>query len=314
MKFFKLIRFPNLLIIALVQYLMRMAIMSPVLEQNGYALQMSELEFALLVLSTCMLAAAGYVINNYFDRRADMITKPDEVVVGKSINRRFAILLHSFLNGVATLLGFYLCYRIGIYKIAVVYVFVPLLLWYHSSYFKNKPLIGNLLVSGFVALIPLLVPLFEIPLLNREYHEGVREILISFSTMFKGVFLFSSFAFLMSLIFEILKDIAGYEGDLECNRRTLVVVLGIKKARDVITALILVTLSVSTIILIIHFHNWITIAYYSVLVLLPFILFILKLMNAKTSKDFHKAQIYPKIIMMAGILYTIVAYYFITQA
>jgi 4-hydroxybenzoate polyprenyltransferase len=313
MAFLKLMRFPNLLIIALVQYLMRLAIMSPVLEKYGYSLQMSELEFALLVLSTCLLAAAGYVINNYFDRRSDMINKPDEVVVGKVINRRLAILWHFLLNGLAVVIGFYLCYRMGIYKVGIVFVIVPTLLWFYSSYFKNRVLIGNILVAGFVALIPLLVPLFEIPLLKREYHEGIVEIMTGFSTLFKGVFLFSVFAFLMTLMYEMLKDIAGYEGDLECNRRTLVVVLGIRKARNLITALIVGTLSMSTIILIIHFHNLITIVYYVAFILPPFTLFIIKLMNAKTDADYRKAQIFPKIIMMAGILYTFVAYYFITQ-
>jgi 4-hydroxybenzoate polyprenyltransferase len=168
-------------------------------------------------------------------------------------------------------------------------------------------------VAGFVALIPLLVPLFEIPLLRREYHEGILQIVTGFSTLFKGVFLFSTFAFLMSLMYEILKDIAGHEGDMECNRRTLVVVLGIRKAKNYLTALIIGTLAISTIILIIHFHNLITIAYYIVFILTPFTLFIIQLMNAKTSTEFHKVQVYPKIIMMAGILYSLVAYYFITQ-
>ncbi|MCF8373381.1 MAG: geranylgeranylglycerol-phosphate geranylgeranyltransferase [Bacteroidales bacterium] len=313
MAFLKLIRFPNLLIIALVQYLMRLAIMSPSLESYGYSLQMSELEFALLVISTCLLAAAGYVINNYFDRRSDMINKPDEVVVGNVINRRYAILWHFILNGIAVVIGFYLCYRIGIYKVGIVFVIVPTLLWFYSSYFKSRVLIGNILVAGFVALIPLLVPLFEIPLLKREYHEGILEIVSSFSTLFKGVFLFSVFAFLMTMMYEILKDISGYEGDQECNRRTLVVVLGIKKARNILTAIIIGTLSMSTIILVIHFHNLITIVYYSLFILLPFTLFIIQLMNAKESDEYRRIQIFPKIIMMAGILYSLVAYYFITQ-
>lgn len=313
MAFLKLIRFPNLLVIALVQYLMRLAIMSPVLEQYGYSLQMSELEFALLVVSTCLLAAAGYVINNYFDRRSDTINHPEQVLVGNVINRRLPIFLHFMLNGFATLLGFYLCYRIGIYKIAAVYIFVPALLWFYSSYFKNRILIGNILVAGFVALIPLLVPLFEIPLLKREYHEGILEIISSFSTLFKGVFLFSVFAFLMSLIYEILKDIAGHEGDLECNRRTLVVVLGIRKTRNILTALIIGTLTMSTVILVIHFHNLITIVYYALFIVLPFTFFIIQIMNAKESDEYRKVQIFPKIIMMAGILYTLVAYYFITH-
>lgn len=313
MAFLKLIRFPNLLIIALVQYLMRLAIMSPALEMYGYSLQMSELEFALLVISTCLLAAAGYVINNYFDRRSDMIVKPDKVVVGNVINRRLAMLWHFILNGLAVIIGFYLCFRIGIYKVGIVFVLVPALLWYYSSYFKNRVLIGNILVAGFVALIPLLVPLFEIPLLKREYHEGILQIVTGFSTLFKGVFLFSVFAFLMTMMYEILKDISGYEGDLECNRRTLVVVLGIKKARNILTAIIIGTLSMSTIILVIHFHNLITIVYYSLFILLPFTLFIIRLMNAKESDEYRKIQIFPKIIMMAGILYSLVAYYFITQ-
>ncbi|MEA3444179.1 MAG: geranylgeranylglycerol-phosphate geranylgeranyltransferase [Bacteroidota bacterium] len=314
MAFLKLIRFPNLLIIALVQYLIRFAIMSPVLQQNGYELQMGNFEFVLLVVSTCLFAAAGYIINNYFDRRSDMISKPDDVVVGTKINRRLAIVLHFVFNGIGVVMGLYLCYRIGIYKIGLVFVVVPTLLWYYSTWLKNKVLIGNILVAGFVALIPLLVPLFEIPLLENEYREGLREIVFSFSTLFKGVFLFSVFAFLMSLMFEILKDIADFEGDKECNRNTLAISLGITKTRNVLATLIIVTLSISTLILIIHFHNLITILYYVIFIVPPFTVFILKLMNAKKSGDYRKMQIFPKMIMMAGILYTFIAYYFITQS
>ncbi len=309
MAFLRLIRFSNLLIIAFVQYVIRYAIVSPILQRNGYELQIKDFEFALLVISTCFIAAAGYIINNYFDRRSDMISKPSEVVIGKNINRRLALVLHFLFNGIAVVMGFYLCYRIGIYKVGIIFIIVPTFLWYYSTYFKNKILIGNILVALFVALIPMMIPLFEIPLLQQNYQQGMVKILYNVSALFKGVFLFSTFSFLMTLIYEILKDIADFHGDKEVNRQSLAIKFGIEKARNILAAIIIITLSLSTVILILHFSNQITIMYYSIFIVPAFTIFIIKLMNAKQSIDYRKIQLFPKIIMVAGILYSFVAYY-----
>ncbi|MCF6185104.1 MAG: UbiA family prenyltransferase, partial [Bacteroidales bacterium] len=99
--FLKLIRIKNLIIIAATQYLMRYAVIFPILESRGYKSQFSDFNFFLLVLTTILLAAAGYAINDYFDTKTDLINRPETVVVGKHINRRHVMTLHIIFNTVA---------------------------------------------------------------------------------------------------------------------------------------------------------------------------------------------------------------------
>ena len=116
----RLVRIHNLFIIALVQYLMRWSIIYPILRINNYELQISDFHFFLLVLSTIFFAAAGYIINDYFDRKTDTFNRPKKVLIGRKIDRRVAMFLHMFFNIFAIVLGFFVAYKIGIYKLGFV--------------------------------------------------------------------------------------------------------------------------------------------------------------------------------------------------
>src|SRR4051812_24932775 len=101
LAFLKLIRFPNLLIMAFTQYMVRWFLLIPTLELKKHDLdysilnvQMTEFDFFLLVLSTVMIGAAGYIINDYFDVRIDGVNRPDTNLVGKQIKRRVAMGMH----------------------------------------------------------------------------------------------------------------------------------------------------------------------------------------------------------------------------
>lgn len=111
---FSLVRFPNLLIIAFTQYAMRYLIMEPLLPSDSFELQFGDFQFALLVFSTMLIAAAGYIINDYFDTRADLINKPERVVVGVAISRKVAMILHMILNIAGVGIGIYLAFYVGL--------------------------------------------------------------------------------------------------------------------------------------------------------------------------------------------------------
>ena len=166
--YLKLIRYQNLLIIAVTQYLMRWSIIYPILKVNNFHLQFSEFNFFLLVLSTIFLAAAGYVINDYFDRKTDLLNRPDTVIVGTVIKRRVAMILHIVINIIGIGLGFYILLSIGIYKLGFIYIIIAGILWYYSTSYKRHFLIGNIIVALLTALVPLMVVLYEIPLLNKS--------------------------------------------------------------------------------------------------------------------------------------------------
>ena len=141
--FLRLIRINNLLIVLLTLYAMRYGILIPILEFYGYPPILSELQFIFLALSFVFLTGAGYVINDYFDRRADMINRPNSVVLGKKLKRRWGILFHTIFNLIAILCGFAVSYSVGLWWLGFVFVGISIILWGYSVSFKKKTLISN---------------------------------------------------------------------------------------------------------------------------------------------------------------------------
>src|SRR6056297_2955401 len=183
-SFLSLIRLPNLLIIALTQFAMRYLIVEPLLPSPSFTLQFDDLHFMLLVMGTIFIAAAGYIINDYFDIRTDRINKPAKVVVGETIDRRTAMILHSLLNILGIGIGVYLSLHIGILALSFIFFFTAGLLWFYSTNYKRQFLIGNLIVAFLTAMVPFIVVLFEIPMLNKEYGK----IMLEYNSNFNYIF------------------------------------------------------------------------------------------------------------------------------
>lgn len=298
----KLIRWQNLLIIAALQYLIRWFVVFPLVNANGFELQMSELDFLLMVFSTVFITAAGYVINDYFDRPTDMVNRPDTVVVGTKIKRRVAMILHIVFNVAGVLLGTYLAYKSGILAISVVFVVTAGLLWYYSTTYKRQFLIGNIIVAVLTAMVPLMVVIFEIPLLNKIYFEFL-EPGSDFMVIFYFVLGVAYFAFLTTLIREIIKDVEDLEGDNAYDRNTLPIVVGVKNTKIIILLLITLTIASVFYIFFVYLRDHYSFVYITVAVVLPLLFLALKLIKADSKKDYHFLSNFSKIIMLLGILY-----------
>ncbi|MCK4746009.1 MAG: UbiA family prenyltransferase, partial [Bacteroidales bacterium] len=147
MTFLKLIRFQNLFIIAATQYMMRLFIVVPILAVNGFEPQLDHFHFFLLVFSSIAITAAGYVINDYFDMKTDLLNRPSTVIVGRKISRRWAMILHIVLNTTGVFTGVYLSWYVGMPGFGLAYVLAAGLLWFYSTTYKRQFLIGNLIVS-----------------------------------------------------------------------------------------------------------------------------------------------------------------------
>ncbi|MEO6303412.1 MAG: UbiA family prenyltransferase, partial [Bacteroidia bacterium] len=145
--FLKLIRTENLVMIALTQILLRYFVMQKILNQNNIPLELDNALFYLVVLSTVLIAAAGYIINDYFDMKTDLINHPDTVVVGKVIKRRVAIILHITFTFVGIVIGMYAALKTGYLRLAIFHIVAATLLWFYSTHFKKQLLVGNLVVS-----------------------------------------------------------------------------------------------------------------------------------------------------------------------
>jgi len=306
----KLVRFQNLLIVAITQYLMRFAIIRPILLLINFKLQLGEFDFFILVLSTVCLTAAGYVINDYFDTRTDFYNKPDKVIVDRLISRRSAMALHIVLNVIGVLGGFYVSYKIGHIKFGFIFILITGILWYYSTTYKRQFLIGNLLVALMTALVPLLVIIFEMPLLVNTYADILIAENTNLNLIIYWILAFSFFAFITTLIREIIKDTEDYEGDSAFGRNTMPILLGINY-----TKLIVVILCGGTLVSIILIYlrelqgSPLTFWYLLVTQVLPFIYLIYRIIKAKSKKDYHFASSLMKWIMLGGLLFSLVAAY-----
>lgn len=314
---FRLIRFPNLVIIVATQYAMRYLLMEPLLPSDDFNLQFGDVQFFLLVLSTVFIAAAGYIINDYFDTRADLINKPSRVVVGIQISRREAMTMHAMLNIVGLGIGIYLAFYVKLPVLSFVFLMATGLLWFYSTNYKRQFLVGNLSVAFLTGLVPLMVVLFEIPMLNREYGAVMLRHNTNFNYMIAWVGGFSFFAFLTTLIREVIKDAEDFEGDRAYGMKTVPIVLGSFWTKLSLVLLIgftmamLVYLLVKYIIFSVEPADYISLIYFVLFLLAPLILLILQVILAKDKKGYHRASNLIKLIMLTGILYSVLVFYLV---
>ena len=307
--FLKLIRLQNLLVIAFTQYMVRWCLVYPILKTRGFELQLSNFHFFLLVLSTVMIAAAGYVINDYFDVRIDKVNKPERLVIGKGVKRRVAMGAHTVINVIAILISLYVAHAIGAWKLGLIYFICALGLWFYSTTFKRQFLIGNIVIATFTALVPLVVGIFDLIPCYTTY------LIVDYSISFKDIIWYvvavSFFAFITTLLREIIKDIEDYEGDREYGCQTMPIVIG--KNSSKIVAIIIAS---ATMICLgyIQFHLWksndiLSYNYFTIALQIPFAFLIFKIAKASTKKEFRFAGNTAKFIMLMGICYLFIFAY-----
>ncbi len=187
------------------------------------------------------------------------------------------------------------------------------ILWFYSTTYKRQFLIGNVIVAILTALVPLMVLLFEIPLLREKYGLLMTELQANFNYIILWVIAFSFYAFLLTLIREIIKDIEDFEGDRAYGHNTLPIVLGVMNSKIIIITFILLT-QFSLIYVYFRFlKDTITLIYFSVFLIIPLLILLFKIFVANDKRDYHIASNLSKIIMLAGILYALVANYLILQ-
>ena len=274
LAFLKLIRTFNLIILAFTQYMCRYFIIGKG-TVSLYEIA-TDWKFFLLVLCTVFVAAAGYIINDYYDVKIDLINKPKRVVLGKVLHRRIALVSHFILNTLACLFAFFLGW-----KIFTIIVLTTMLMWFYANQLKRTALIGNLLISVLTGL-SVYMPVFL------------------FGTGQKTLLLYAFFAFFISLIREIIKDMEDMKGDEEFGCKTLPIIWGIRKTKVVIYIVSFLFVSSISMILI---HTELTIQLYFLIFPTPlFIWLLIKLSKADTSTQFLKLSFLCKWIMVAGVV------------
>jgi 4-hydroxybenzoate polyprenyltransferase len=314
--FLKLIRWQNLLIVILTMILIRYAVIAPLIGKTGVilanggeeeiplTLQFPWYDFILLVMATVFITAGGYVINDYFDIKTDLINK-GKVIVGTKVPRRKAMMWHNIFNIAGVAAGFYISWKAGYMMMGALFLIVSGLLYFYSASYKRQFLIGNLIVSILTAMVPLLVVFYEWPALYRYYAVNAVK-MPELNFIFYWVGGFALFAFLTNLTREIIKDIEDFEGDAAYGRNTLPIVAGLVTSKIVSVCLVILTIVLLYLAWYFFINDKITLIYLNAAIVVPLIFVIYKIAISKNREQLHSASTIMKIVMITGILYSVV--------
>lgn len=320
--FLKLIRWQNLLIVVATMVLMRYAVIEPLISKvtvvlfgsNGaevpMTLKMPWYDFVILVFSTICITAGGYVINDYFDIQTDLINR-GKVIVDARVPRRKAMMWHNILNVLGVAAGFYVSWKAGYFLLGTIFLIVSGLLYFYSASYKRQFLIGNLLVALLSAMVPMMVVFFEWPALYRFYFANALQV-PQLGFLFYWIGGFALFAFLTTFAREIIKDIEDLEGDQAYGRNTVPIVIGIQASKAVTVALTFITLMLLYVTWFFFLRDNYTLIYLSVTLAVPLIFIIYRVIAGQSRKHIHAASNAMKLVMLAGISYSLLVKAIIT--
>ena len=298
--FFKLVRWPNLLFIALTQILFRFFILRFVF-MNGpsgnESDQLSLLLFYLIVCASVFIAAAGYIINDYFDVNIDLVNKPSKLIIDRYIKRRWAIVLHIVFSFTGFLISCYVGYKLRNIYIPVFNLLAIVGLWFYSTTFKKKLLIGNVVISLLTAWVILVLTV-------SEHKFPVTPDDIYWRRLLKLSFMYAGFAFIISLVREVIKDMEDIRGDIKYGCKTMPIVWGLQVSKGFVAVWIIVMIGSITALqfYVIQLGWWLSALYSLLAIIIPLLYVLRKLYVAHTKKDFHRLSTVVKLIMLSGIL------------
>lgn len=300
--FFRLIRWPNLVFIALTQMLFYYCIIIPSLPQgyNDWPHKLTQPLFYILLTASVLIAAAGYIINDYFDINIDQVNKPDQMVLQKIINRRWAIFLHLLITIIGLALSLYVSIKTS-FIIIIANVICALLLWVYSTTFKKKLLSGNIIISGLTAWTVMVLYFAANTVITRNPAAGMYP---GMQTIYKFAALYAGFAFIISLIREVVKDIEDLQGDSRYNCKTMPIVWGVPAAKVFVGVWLVVLLGALAVVLVyvLQIGWWVSSVYVLLLVVLPLLKILRQFYKAQTVAEYHRLSTLIKMVMLTGIL------------
>ena len=313
LEFFKdimrLVRWSNLLFLAALVWVMEKWVATPILVKAAFGEQLPGYMLLLIILATVLIAAGGYVINDYFDVKIDRINRPDEVIVTRSISKPAAMRLSMILSGIGIACGIAVAVVLKSLTIGILFVLIPGLLWFYSSSYKRLFMIGNLIIALLAGVTPIVVAMTNVAVL--QLHS---ETILPYTTLVHDIYAwlggFALFAFLLTWIREIIKDMQDQMGDRELECHSMPVVWGEKWTKVFVTGLIVITLAIIG-------HLWwhilpfptawtnLSTRYIALGIVTPLLCSVWLLWSAKIPSDYKVCQQVVKFTMLIGMLYSI---------
>lgn len=308
-KFIKLIRLPNLIIMALTMFAMRYLVIYPFVTLNGFKIQLNIFLFLSLILATVLIAAGGYAINDYEDFKIDAKNKPEKVTDEKRLNAKNMMTAYNYLTISGITFGGIASYFIGNFMFTTIFVLVAGLLWFYSSTYKMMPFFGNVIVGLLSGLVPVIVALYEIPLLTANYNKILIENNTNLMPLFYFILGFGVFAFLFTIPREIIKDIEDIEGDKTYKKNTLPVAIGPNFSKAI--AIFFVILNVFGLMYMQFHFNFGKLSFWYIIIglVIPMLYIAVRIILDKTPEQIHITSLLFKVVMIIGICYSFVVFY-----
>lgn len=306
----RLVRWSNVLFLGALIWVMEKWVATPVLREAGFGEQLPWYVTLLLMCAAMLIGAGGYVINDYFDVKIDRINRPDEVVVTRSVSKPAAMRLSIALSGTGIACGIAAAVLLRNATLGILFVIIPGLLWFYSSSYKRLFLIGNLIIALLAGLTPLIVAMANVAQLELRFAS-----ILPYTRLPHDLYCwlggFGLFAFLLTWIREIVKDLQDQMGDRELECHSMPIVWGEKWTKVFVTGLIVLTIAIIG-------HLWyhvlpfptgwssLSTRYIVFGIVTPLLCALWLLWAAKIPSDYKSCQQVVKLAMTLGTLYSFI--------
>lgn len=306
----QLIRWSNLFFLGALIYVMEKWVVVPILDDVAFGEQLPWYIVLLIAVATILIAAGGYVINDYFDIKIDRINRPDQLIVSQHISKESAMRLSIILSGMGMACGLVVAWLLRSSTIGILFAIIPGLLWFYSSSYKRLLIVGNVTIALLSALSPMMVAIANVAQLQLKYSS-----ILPYTTLEHDIYAwvggFSLFAFLLTWIREIVKDLQDQMGDRELECHSMPIVWGNTVTKIVVTALIVLTTALIVWLWysVLPFdRTWSSFStrYIALGILIPLWGALWLLWAAKIPSDYRTCQQVIKLTMFLGMLYSFV--------
>ena len=271
LSIFSVVRIYNILIIVLAQYLTSIFILS---DKKPFDV-VFDFNLFLLILCSSLSIASGYIINNFYDQKKDVINKPIKSKIDDVVKNSTKLYFYFFLNFVVIFFASIISLRAIIFF--SVYIFF---LWFYSHKLKRLLFLGNL----FYSLLTI-TPFFAILL----YYKNIDLIIAAYAL----------FLFFILLLKDITKDLKNLVGDFTENYQTIPVVFGENFSRIIISLITFINV-ILIINLFINFSDGYMNIYYGISLIL-LLIFTIKLYKSKKVSDYLELHNILRLIIGLGV-------------